>query len=219
MQMIQPNRSHFDFEGSIQYVMNASELSNQALAKLLYSRKNIPLPKLPEGGPASSSQQNAGVVNNNAAAVAQFKTPGSGNLRSRNIGGGVGSHNFGRNGAAGQSTASFFNTKKSFQAATFQQASSGLIENGIRRAEGYHDGPDSEAMIGKDFYQTVRQEVRTGTIEHIKQLMPDYQSAKFSAKRNGIVAAYGANTNQGIVRNYNEDRVAIILNIMKPKSK
>lgn len=28
MQMIQPNRSHFDFEGSIQYVMNASELSN-----------------------------------------------------------------------------------------------------------------------------------------------------------------------------------------------
>ena len=49
--------------------------------------------------------------------------------------------------------------------------------------------------------------------------MPDYQPAKYSAKRNGIVAAYGANTNQGIVRNYNEDRVAIILNIMKPKSK
>ena len=43
--------------------------------------------------------------------------------------------------------------------------------------------------------------------------------AKFSAKRNGIVAGYGANTNQGIVRNYNEDRVAIILNIMRPKSK
>ena len=74
-------------------------------------------------------------------------------------------------------------------------------------------------MIGKDFYQSIRSEVRTGTIEHIKQLMPDYQSAKYSAKRNGIVAAYGANTNQGIVRNYNEDRVAIILNIMKPKSK
>ena len=28
--------------------MNASELSNQALAKLLYSRKNLPLPKVPE---------------------------------------------------------------------------------------------------------------------------------------------------------------------------
>lgn len=33
------------------------------------------------------------------------------------------------------------------------------------------------------------------------------------------MAGYGANTNQGIIRNYNEDRVAIILNIMKPKSK
>jgi protein phosphatase 2C family protein 2/3 len=49
--------------------------------------------------------------------------------------------------------------------------------------------------------------------------LPDYQNAKFSNKRNGLVAGYGANTNQGIVRNYNEDRVAIILNIMKPKSK
>ena len=39
MQMIQPNKDQFDFDGTIQYVMNASELSNQALAKLLYSRK------------------------------------------------------------------------------------------------------------------------------------------------------------------------------------
>ena len=45
------------------------------------------------------------------------------------------------------------------------------------------------------------------------------QQAKYSNKRNGLVSGYGANTNQGIVRNYNEDRVAIILNIMKPKSK
>ena len=35
-------------------------------------------------------------------------------------------------------------------------------------------------------------------------------------KRSGIVKAYAANTNQGLVRNYNEDRVSIILNIMKP---
>ena len=28
--------------------------------------------------------------------------------------------------------------------------------------------------------------------------------------------AYAANTNQGVVRQYNEDRVAIILNISKP---
>ena len=37
-----------------------------------------------------------------------------------------------------------------------------------------------------------------------------------SLKRSGIVRAYAAITNQGIIRNYNEDRVSIILNILKP---
>jgi protein phosphatase 2C family protein 2/3 len=33
------------------------------------------------------------------------------------------------------------------------------------------------------------------------------------------VRAYAANTNQGLVRNYNEDRVSIILNIVKPENR
>jgi protein phosphatase 2C family protein 2/3 len=49
--------------------------------------------------------------------------------------------------------------------------------------------------------------------------MSDYQPAKHSIRRNGVVSSYGANTNQGIVRTYNEDRVAIILNITRPKNK
>jgi hypothetical protein len=36
---------------------------------------------------------------------------------------------------------------------------------------------------------------------------------KTSGKRNGLVRAYAANTYRGLVRNYNEDRVAIVLNI------
>mgnify|MGYP000899852545 CR=1 FL=1 len=35
-------------------------------------------------------------------------------------------------------------------------------------------------------------------------------------KSTGIVKAFGANTNNGIVRTYNEDKVSIILNIIKP---
>jgi protein phosphatase PTC2/3 len=42
--------------------------------------------------------------------------------------------------------------------------------------------------------------------------------SKCSNKKNGIVRAYAANTNKGIIRNYNEDRVSIILNILKPLS-
>jgi len=49
--------------------------------------------------------------------------------------------------------------------------------------------------------------------------IPNHEPTKCSIKRNGIVKAYAANTNQGIVRNYNEDRVSIILNIMKPASR
>ena len=43
--------------------------------------------------------------------------------------------------------------------------------------------------------------------------------SKWSTRRNGIVKAYAANTNKGIIRNYNEDRVSIILNILKPNTK
>ena len=38
-------------------------------------------------------------------------------------------------------------------------------------------------------------------------------------KENGVVKAYAANTNQGIVRDYNEDRVSIVLNMQKPPQK
>ncbi|EAR93523.2 serine/threonine phosphatase 2C (macronuclear) [Tetrahymena thermophila SB210] len=45
------------------------------------------------------------------------------------------------------------------------------------------------------------------------------EPSKFSQKRNGIISAYAANTNQGLVRKYNEDRVSIILNIVRPNYK
>jgi serine/threonine protein phosphatase PrpC len=50
-------------------------------------------------------------------------------------------------------------------------------------------------------------------------IVPNFEVTKTSVKRNGVVSAYAANTHQGIVRNYNEDRVSIILNIVKPPSR
>lgn len=50
-------------------------------------------------------------------------------------------------------------------------------------------------------------------------IVPNFEATKTSVKRNGVVSAYAANTHQGIVRNYNEDRVSIILNIVKPPSR
>ncbi len=35
--------------------------------------------------------------------------------------------------------------------------------------------------------------------------LPNFEQTKYSMKENGVVKAYAANTNQGIVRDYNED--------------
>lgn len=43
--------------------------------------------------------------------------------------------------------------------------------------------------------------------------LPNFEQTKYSMKENGVVKAYAANTNQGIIRDYNEDRVSIVLNI------
>ena len=47
----------------------------------------------------------------------------------------------------------------------------------------------------------------------------DFEEAKFASKSHGLITSYAANTHQGIQRNYNEDRVSIILNITKPANR
>jgi len=41
-----------------------------------------------------------------------------------------------------------------------------------------------------------------------------WEPTKCSVRENGHIMGYAANTNQGIIRDYNEDRVSIVLNIM-----
>ena len=52
-----------------------------------------------------------------------------------------------------------------------------------------------------------------------KIIIPNDETTKTSSKRTGIVRGYAANTNQGLVRNYNEDRVSIITNLLPPKER
>ena len=46
----------------------------------------------------------------------------------------------------------------------------------------------------------------------------NYEQSKTSKKTMSSIKSYGVNTYQGIVRNYNEDRVSIIINMNKPKN-
>jgi protein phosphatase 2C family protein 2/3 len=50
-------------------------------------------------------------------------------------------------------------------------------------------------------------------------VLPGAENCKCSIKASGFVSAYAANTNKGIIRGYNEDRVSIILNMIKPVNK
>ena len=52
-----------------------------------------------------------------------------------------------------------------------------------------------------------------------KIIIPNDDPTRTSNKRTGVVRAYAANTNQGLVRNYNEDRVSIITNLLPPKTR
>lgn len=53
----------------------------------------------------------------------------------------------------------------------------------------------------------------------INSVLPNSEPIRFSDKSHGIVKGFSVCTNQGLVRNYNEDRVSIILNISRPPNK
>jgi len=49
--------------------------------------------------------------------------------------------------------------------------------------------------------------------------LPLFQNSKTSNKKFGIVRSFAANTHVGLVRKANEDRIAIILNVIQPLAK
>ncbi|CDW83297.1 serine threonine protein phosphatase [Stylonychia lemnae] len=53
----------------------------------------------------------------------------------------------------------------------------------------------------------------------LQTILPNHEPPKCSNKRTGVIRAYAASTNQGIYRQYNEDRVSIILNVARPANK
>ena len=56
------------------------------------------------------------------------------------------------------------------------------------------------------------------TLDIMKEKFSNFFEGKVSIKSYGFIKAYAANTNQGISRDYNEDRVSIVININQPKN-
>ena len=55
------------------------------------------------------------------------------------------------------------------------------------------------------------------TIDLLRYYFHNYEPSKTSKKKMGLIKSYAVNTYQGIVRDYNEDRVSIMVNMNKPR--
>ena len=92
----------------------------------------------------------------------------------------------------------------------------------------FTDQPDSEKFkssstqhknLQKIIFNYEDKEERIELQQRNRIIIPNNEPTKCSVRENGIICAYAANTNQGIVRDYNEDRVSVILNILKPQTR
>ena len=63
-------------------------------------------------------------------------------------------------------------------------------------------------LIGKNLNKPIE-------LKMLNEPIAKFNQGKISSKSFGIITSYAANTNQGIARNYNEDRVSIIINMNK----
>lgn len=63
---------------------------------------------------------------------------------------------------------------------------------------GLQNPPPSNAFGSGRFFQGLRSEIES--LEKEDLMLSNFEPAKYSTKKNGIITAYGANTNQGIVR-------------------
>lgn len=93
-----------------------------------------------------------------------------------------------------------------FQSKTHREGSYG--------GENVENSKAREASVTYENYMS-----RLSKISHSKAPLPNYEPTRFSDKSYGVIKGFAVCTNQGLVRNYNEDRVAIVLNILRPNSK
>ena len=66
-------------------------------------------------------------------------------------------------------------------------------------------------FIGKNAYRPLK-------IDILNLKINNFSKSKISKKKNGIITSFSANSHEGIFRDYNEDKINIIINIKKPNN-
>jgi hypothetical protein len=99
------------------------------------------------------------------------------------------------------------------------------LMNDINVSESHDNFNNHLTSLKLDLHKTnnIKNKSNTKTIQDftIQNLLNEkystYLEAKHSSNHFDVISAYGVNTYKGIIRNYNEDRVSIIVNAKKPK--
>ena len=68
-----------------------------------------------------------------------------------------------------------------------------------------------DVFLGNDIHREINFDI-------LSEEFPNFSNSKISNKPYGNIISYAANTNQGIIRDYNEDRVSIVINLNKPQN-
>ena len=90
--------------------------------------------------------------------------------------------------------------------------------NGINLSSSNLPNNNSTTPVLVDINDLIGKEKKPITIDYLNIPVENFEQSKYSSKSMGIIHAYGANTHPGLVRNYNEDRVSIIINMNKPQN-
>ena len=92
----------------------------------------------------------------------------------------------------------------------YKEEESKILKNNKKTAEGKILVEMNE-ILGEDAKIPV-------TLDIMKEDFLNFPNCKIASKDFGIIKSYAANTSQGIIRDYNEDRVSIVINLSKPQN-
>ena len=77
--------------------------------------------------------------------------------------------------------------------------------------------PENSNFINVDVFlgESIHREIK---FDILQEEFPNFSTSKISNKQYDNIISYAANTNNGIIRDYNEDRLSIIINLNKPEN-
>lgn len=138
--------------------------------------------------------------------------------------------NYFNNTANNKKTANINSTRNSFNKSETSSIQPFTTRNSDinSKIHNNHNNHNNNSSNSNNFKQKQEKTVELSTLFSNKHIpitlnvffenFQNFEKSKFSNRAYGAIKSYAVNTHRGIIRTYNEDRVSIILNILKPNT-